>query len=134
MQTIQRIGLGVTCVLLLFGCQPAEDPSDEALVSEVLNTYTQSLVAKDIDRCLSQVSEYYSDPEHTTKEEMRDFLIAAKDSGDLDNLEVSIDEVKIVISEDGTEATASPVKIRDAIWTFTLVKDEGAWLILDGEG
>ena len=142
MKSMLKIGVGVTCVLLQLGCGPAPSgtPSDETLISddqtlilEVLDTYTQSLVAKDIDRCLSLVSEYYSDPQRETKDAVRESLIAAKDAGELDDLKVSIDEVKIVIDGEGIEATASPVNIRDGIWTFTLVKEEGSWLIIGGE-
>ncbi len=129
MKTMLKLGVGVTCVLLLMGCQLIGGPSDETLISELLDTFKESLLAQDVDRHMSLFSESLAVPgQVATKQDLR----ALWDSGGLDNVEISIDEAKIVMNDDGT-ATVSAVKVTapdgDSMQTYTLVKEEGSWLI-----
>ena len=78
MKTMLKLGVGVTCVLLLMGCQLIGGPSDETLISELLDTFKESLLAQDVDRAMSLFSESLAVP--ATKQDLR----AIWDSGGLE--------------------------------------------------
>ena len=132
MKTMLKIGLGVACVLWLTGCQLFGGASDETLVAETLSSFQESLLARDVDGIMALYSENYSDAQGTTKSAVRTFLSTMSGSAGPSGLQLTIDEVQIVINDDGT-ATANPVKLAaqgfniNASLVFT--KEEGAWLI-----
>ena len=125
MKAMLELGVGVTCVVLLTGCQLIGGPSDETLISELLDTFKESLLAQDVDRNMSLFSESLAvQGQVVTKQDLRELW----KSGVFDNSEISIDEAKIVMNDDGT-ATVSGVKVKapdgDSMRTYTLVKEEG---------
>ena len=65
MKTMLKTSVGVTFILLLFGCQLTRGPSDEALISELADTIVEimeELEALDIDRLMSLFSESRAKP------------------------------------------------------------------------
>ncbi len=132
MKTMLLTMAGVTCVLALLGCQLAGQldgsPSDEALISELLNALKESFLDQDIDRIMSLFSEDYLHADMPRDQAgYRLFMTALKESGGMDNLEVGIDKAKIVMNDDGT-ATVSPVRMGMQDNQFTVVKEGNAWL------
>ena len=132
MKTTLKIGLGVACVLWLFGCQLTSGPSDEALVQGALSSFQESLLANDVDGVLALYSENYADAQGTTKSAVRTFLTAMSGAGGAAGLQLTIDEAEIVIKDDCT-GTATPVKLVaqgfNITATITFTKEEGTWLI-----
>ena len=135
MKTMLKTSVGVTFILLLFGCQLTRGPSDEALISELADTIVEimeELEALDIDRLMSLFSESFSGAQGETKQAMREGITMAINSGAVDNLAMSMDEAKIAIEADGT-ATVSSVRFTtpagDSMQTWHLVKEKDSWLI-----
>ena len=122
--------IGATCVLSLLGGQlNGTALNDEILISELLNGFKESVLAQDMDRFESL---FHSGAQATTRQNVREVMTILMDSDALYNLELPIEEAKIVINDDGT-ATVFPVKIRgpnlNVTERFILVKEEGAWWI-----
>lgn len=131
MKAMKKIGIRVTCLLSLLGCQLNEG-RDEALVSELLNSFKESVLTQDIDRFASLFSDNHFYVQGTTRRNAREIMTALMDSDALYNLEIPIEEATIVMNDDGT-ATVFPVKVTgpnlNVTERFTLVKDAGSWLI-----
>lgn len=121
--------LGATCVLLLLGCQVTSDLSDEALITELLDTYKESLLTRDVDRNVSLFSEHFAFSGQVVSEQDLRLLW---DSGRLDVLDIAIDLSKIAINNDGT-ASVPGVKViapdGNSTRTYTLAKTAGSWSI-----
>ncbi len=128
MKTLLKIGVGAALLLSLIGCQMM---GDERLISQTLNDFEESLLAKDIDKIMTYYSDSYSDVQGMNKVALRQILTGFKDSGGLDGLEISTDDAVVVINDDGT-ATVGPMTIKSGQFnvtqTYTLVKENGAWL------
>ena len=136
MKAILKIGVGATFVLSLIGCQLMGPPSDEQLISDMLMSFEESLMAKDIDLIMSHYSETYSDLQGINKQALKQILGGIKDSGGLDNLEISSDDAEVTMKDDGM-AIVGPLKIKagqfNVTQTYTLVKEEGSWLFSNVE-
>jgi hypothetical protein len=122
--------IGAMCVLSLLGSQlNGAALNDETLISELLNGFKESVLAQDTGRFESL---FHSDAQTTTRQNVREVMTILMDSDALYNLELPIEEAKTVINDDGT-ATVFPVKIRgpnlNVTERFTLVKEEGSWLV-----
>ena len=128
MKTMLKIGVGVTFVLLLLGCQLTRGPTDEMLISEFLNTFKESVETQDMDRLMS----VFSDSIEVAGQVIdKQGLRAAMEAGGLDNVEVSIDDSKSVINDDGTATVSLGIAapMGNITEKFTLYKEGDAWLI-----
>ncbi len=128
--------IGASCVLSLLGGQLNGALHDETLISELLSGFKESVLAQDVDRFGSLFSKKHSDAQPATRQNVREVMTALMDSQALYRLEMPIEEAKTVVNDDGT-ASVFPVKIRgpnlNVTQRFTLVKEEGFWLIFSIE-
>ncbi len=131
MKAMKTIGIRVACLLSLLGCQLSEE-RDETLISELLNSFKESVLAQDVDHFASLFSDNHFNVQGTTLRNAREIMTALMDSDALYNLAIPIEEATTVMNDDGT-ATVSPVKVAgpnlNVTERFTLVKEEGSWLI-----
>jgi hypothetical protein len=136
MKAMLKIGVSFMFVLSLLGCQTTGGPSDETLLTELLNSVRDSLMAQDIDGLVALYSENYSDSQGANKAAVREGLAGIKASGFLEGLEISLENVELVVNDDGT-ATATQVQFVGSgsapTQTYTFVKEEGSWLVLSAE-
>ena len=132
MKAIPVVGMRVTCVLSLLGCQLAWGSGDGILIAQLLNNFKESVLAQDIDRFGSLFSERQSDAQDEPGQNVREVMTALMDARALYDIQVPIEQARTVMNDDGT-ATVFPVKATglnlDVTERFTLVKEDGAWLI-----
>ena len=133
---------GALCVLaavVLGGCAlGAKGPSDEELITGLIEEWKAAMIAQDIDKIMTAFSEEYTHYEAPDKEAMKDFMQGAIDMGYLEDAEIFLEEMELEI-EEGT-ATLYPIDISTAAGEvtleLTLTKEDAGWLItgMDIEG
>ena len=126
-----RLSAGVVVIALVCGCATfGKGPSDEELIEGMLDTWKAAAEAQDIDAQMGLFSENF-EGEQGGKDELKEFLLEAKDMGYLDDMEVIVDDVELKI--DGTAATAYPLVIETAMGSATvgleLTKEAGGWMV-----
>ena len=128
---IINLSLSVLVVILVYGCQTA-GPSDEQLVSTTMANWRASLISEDLDKLMAVYSMNYVSTRGTGKDSMREFMTKAFESNFMENVEINIEDAKIMI--EGDKATFGPVVFVSDRGKFTLKynlqKEDGAWLIV----
>jgi ketosteroid isomerase-like protein len=128
---ILNLSLAVLVAILVCGCQAA-GPSDEQLVSTTMADWKASLIAEDLDKLMTVYSMNYVSTRGTGKDSMREFMTGAFESDFMDNVEINIEDVKIII--EGDKAAYGPVEFVSDGGTFVLEyklrKEEETWLIV----
>jgi len=128
---IINLSLAVLVVILVYGCQTA-GPSDEQLVSTTMANWRASLISEDLDKLMAVYSMNYVSTRGTGKDSMREFMTKAFESNFMDNVQINIEDAKIMI--EGDKATFGPVVFVSDRGKFTLKynlqKEDGAWLIV----
>jgi ketosteroid isomerase-like protein len=128
---ILNLSLAVLVAILVCGCQTA-GPSDEQLVSTTMADWKASLIAEDLDRLMTVYSMNYISTRGSGKDSMREFMTGAFESDFMDNVEINIEDAKIII--EGDKAAYGPVEFVSDRGTFVLEyklrKEEEAWLIV----
>lgn len=126
-------------LLLLAGCasggakapEVPAGPTDEELVTDLINNMIDALQAKDIDAMGAAYAEDFQSNQGTDKAQTLDFLKSVKDQGFLDGMEV--DSTNLAIAVDGDTATANGVEVRGAFGvlalSFKAEKRDGTWLV-----
>jgi len=126
-----KVGAGVVVMALVCGCASlGQGPSDEELIGRMLDTWKAAAEAQDLDAQMALFSENF-EGEQGGKDELKEFMLEAKDMGYLDDMKVIVDDVELKI--DGTTATAYPLMIETAMGGATvgleLTKEAGGWMI-----
>ncbi len=128
---ILNLSLAVLVAILVCGCQTM-GPSDEQLVNTTMADWKASLIAEDLDKLMTVYSMNYVSTRGTGKDSMREFMTKAFESDFMDNVEINIEDAKIII--EGDKATYGPAEFISDRGTFTLEyklrKEEEAWLIV----
>jgi len=126
-----NLSMAVLVAILVCGCQTA-GPSDEQLISTTMDNWKASLMAEDLDKLMAVYSMNYVSTRGTGKDSMREFMNKAFESNFMENVQINIEDVKIMI--EGDKATFGPVVFVSERGTFTLEynlqKEDGAWLIV----
>jgi hypothetical protein len=125
--------VAVLAVVLVVGCASApKGPSDEELIDQVLTTWTDAILEKDIDKGMSVTSENFSNAEASDKSAWRSYLEWISGAGYLDGAEVDDSNSETVI--DGDKATVGPLVLTTAAGVFNLElnldKEEGGWMVV----
>jgi len=131
--------VALSLLLFLAGCatggakapEVPAGPTDEELVTDLINNMLDALRAKDIDAMGSAYADDFQSNQGTDKTQTLDFLKSVKDQGFLDGMEV--DSTNLAIAIDGDTATANGVEIRGAFGvlalSFKAEKRDGNWLV-----
>lgn len=129
------ISLGVAVVVLLTvasGCATFGKKSPEEQVRATLSTWSEALVAKDLEQLMTAYSENFTSDQGGTKSDLRDFIQGAIDNGYLDNAVVNLDNT--VVTVEGDKAVASPIGLSGPMGGMSLklefANEEGGWLIV----
>lgn len=121
-------------VLLTLGCATAgSGKSDLELIQAKMADCVAAANAQDLDAVFAHIAEDFDCPQLGGKQDFRDFVENAKDSGFLEGLEISVDDAVITI--DGDTATVSPVDIQGNFGggegDFVAKKLNGVWMITE---
>ena len=128
------LSLGILAFTLTFcGCQsPVVNVSDEQLIKNVMAEWKAAFEAKDLNGLMILYSENYISSSGSSKLAMRERMAGAIERGSLDNVEINIQNARLVVL--GDKATFGPVEIRDSSGAltieYTLQKEEDKWLII----
>jgi len=126
-----KLGACVVVMALVCGCAAfGKGPSDEELIEGMLDKWKAAGEAQDIDAQMALFSEDF-EGEQGGKDDLKEFMLEAKDMGYLDDMEVIVDDVELKI--EGTTATAYPLIIETGMGSATigleLTKEAGGWMV-----
>jgi len=126
-----KVGMGVLAVAFVCGCAAmGKGPTDEELITALLGKYKATGEAQDIEGSMALFSDKF-EGEQGGKDDMKEFMLEAKDMGYLDDMEVILDDAEITI--DGETATVYPMEVETAmggaILELTLTKESSGWMI-----
>lgn len=115
------------------GCATgAKGPTDEELITGVLQQWSAALIAKDVEKLMVNYSENFADREGRNKAAAKQFIQEAINNGYLDGLQVDTTTTQIVVN--GVDATATPINLSSSAGSIslglTLKKEDGAWRII----
>lgn len=117
---------------LVSGCTTTKGPSDEEVIAKLTQECVAAAQAKDIDKLMTYFSDKFENAQYGDKEGLKDFLMMAKDSGYLDDVEIDLADAKTVV--EGDTATVEPVSIQgsfgQAVLTFSSAREGGTWKIV----
>ena len=137
--SIVKVSVVVLGAALMCGCATGpEGPTDEELIQARVTSFTEALLALDIDKLMATVSEDFYHLEVGDKAAAKDFLEQGMDSGYIDDGEVELAALEIEI--EGDAATAYPIELSAPVGSvtigLTLTKEKEGWFIteIDVEG
>jgi len=124
----------LVCAALAAGCASmGAKPSDEEQINATVLKVKEALEKKDIDLLMATFSEDFEHPQIGGKAEARDILTQGLNSGYADNGEVSIEHIKITMSDDKTSAAVYPLDLSSSAGAvaaeLVLKKEEAGWLV-----
>lgn len=100
-------------------------------IQSVVNDIMAALKAQDFEKMTSFYADDFSSDQGGGKEEMKQFLIGAKEQGMLDGLDVNIEGMTVKV--DGDKATVEGIEVEGAFGVaslgFELEKRDGKWLV-----
>ena len=129
----------VVLALLAAGCAsggggaPAAPagPSDEELVTQLINSTLAALQAKDVEKMMSVYTDDFSTSDGQSKADFTQFLADAGSQGFLDGMTADISALAVTV--DGDSASVSGITIEGAFGvldlSFDLTKASGSWMI-----
>lgn len=105
---VKRALVVVLAVVMVGGCAgTAKGPSDAELVQQQIQNFKAALLAKDIDKVLTCVSENFYHPEVGNKAAARDIMQQGIDSGFTEGGQVDLANMQVKIDKES--ATAYPI-------------------------
>lgn len=140
-RVINRTGfLAILSGLIVSGCSTlSSGPSDEALISALLEQWEQGVLEADAGKLMATYSDDFAHDgaDYPAKDtaDLRKFIEGSIDEGLFKDVEVSLDDAEIVI--DGDTASVYPIDYATLYGgitiELTLAKEDGVWLITDME-
>lgn len=136
MRKALTLTLCVGLALAIAGCATGGGMSPEEAITGQLAKVKSGLETKNIDLFMELVSEEFNHYEYGSKENFKNFVSQAMSMGDLNNAEVTLDDVEIVVTDDTAEAY--PVELVAAFGSATMnlqfkKEADGAWRIVGME-
>ena len=134
-------GALVSVLVVAGGCAGLGGPSDEELISAVVEKWAAAMVKPDVDVVLETYSENFSHYEVPDKASLEEFLNQAVEMGYLEDAEVYLEDAETEIDPEAGTAMVYPIDLSSSAGYVTielnLAKEEDAgWLItgMDIEG
>ncbi|MEX2015216.1 MAG: hypothetical protein WD873_01175 [Candidatus Hydrogenedentales bacterium] len=121
-------------LVAMAGCETGgvRGPSDQEMVSNVIDGTLDALRAQNIDAMMTSYSEDFTSDQGGGKVEMQGFLQQAKDGGFLNDMTISTANTTIVV--EGATARVEPIELTGAFGELTLgfdlEKRDGRWWIV----
>ena len=133
MSELVRVTAAIAVLAVIASCASApKGPTDEELIAQLVTTWEQAIVAKDMDAAMAIHSENFSSAEAADKAAWRSYLDWISASGYLDGATVDSSGSQTTITEG--KATVGPLVLSTAAGVFnielSLAKEEGGWLIV----
>ena len=128
-----RLAVCALAVIAFAGCQGGGGGgmSDEEMILGLVDDAMAALKAGDIDTMVANYADTFESDQGGGTAEMKEFLQGAKDQGFLD--EIQIDLTNLVITVDGSKASAKPIDLEGAFGSLTiefdLEKIDGRWMV-----
>jgi len=130
--------LALVALGLAAGCATGtKGASDEEQIQALLDTWEAGILAKDVGKIMATISEEFThdgyEYEAPDKATLQEFIEASIDEGNLDDVEISLEDAQISI--DGASATVYPIDYTNIYGTVTFelvaTKEKGGWLFTD---
>ena len=127
-------GFCALAVAAFAGCATtgSSGPSDQELVSNVIDQTLDALQAQNIDAMMTNYSEDFTSDQGGGKAEMRGFLEQAKEGGFLTDMTISTANTTILV--EGDTARVEPIELEGQFGVLTLGYDlqkrDGQWWIV----
>ncbi|MCP4644635.1 MAG: hypothetical protein GY851_29600 [bacterium] len=135
--TLMKVAVSLVAVAFIAGCATgAGGPDPKELITQGLGQFKAGMEAKDIEKVMEPLSSDFSHYEWGNKDQLKIFLEDVFSQGDLDDAEVTWDDVEITI--EGDAATAYPVEMvavfGSATMEFSFKKEaDGVWRVVGME-
>lgn len=126
-------GLSTLAIVAFAGCAGGDrGPSDQEMVSNVVDQTLDALRAQDIEAMMTHYSDDFTSDQGGGKAEMRGFLEQAKEGGFLTDMTINTANTTILV--EGDTARAEPIELEGAFGVLTLgfdlEKRDGRWWII----
>jgi hypothetical protein len=136
MRELGKATLAVAVMVVLASCASApKGPTDEELVAQVVATWQQAIIDKDIEAAMAIHSENFSNAEAANKEMWKSYLEWVDASGYLDGATIDASGSETVIEEE--TATVGPIVLSTMAGVFRmqlkLAKEEAGWMVVSSE-
>jgi len=123
----------VLTLLVVVGCASAPQKSTEEQIRDTIAKWTATLKAQDVDGCMTYFSDQFTNYSWGDREGAREFIQDAKDTGLLEDLDISTDAMEITF--DGPDrARLYPIDITGSFGTLTfdvtVVKEKDGWKVI----
>ncbi len=129
------LGVVIITSVLLCGCQSNSKCSQEKRINNTMADWRTALKTKNMDKVMAAYSENYASDRVDDKASIGDFMTRIFDEGWMEYVDVSFEEVAIIIEED--KAQFGPVEFISDNGTmridYTLQKEGGQWLIVSSK-
>ena len=126
-------GVAISLVLtLVVGCATTGSGlSDEEMVRQQLDLWSQGLIEQDLDMFLATISDSFSARQAPDKETLAGFIEQAIQAGYLDEAEVGLEDAQFTIEND--VCSVYPVDLMSIAGSvaveLTFTKENGKWLV-----
>jgi hypothetical protein len=136
MRNARKLGIGILGIALICACASApKGPTDEELVAQLVQSWQQAIIDKDLDASMAITSESFSNSEAADKAMWKSYLEWIIASGYLDGAEADASGAETTIEEG--KATVGPIVLSTAAGVFnmelTLAKEEAGWMVVSSE-
>ncbi len=133
MRELVKVTAAIAVLAVIASCASApKGPTDEELIAQLVTTWQQAIINKDMDAAMAIHSERFSNAEAADKAAWRSYLDWISASGYLDGATVDASGAQTTITE-GT-ATVGPLVLSTAAGVFnmelSLAKEEGGWMVV----
>lgn len=118
--------------MVLTGCARAPKMTPEEEIQSTLNTWRSAMATKDLDAIMALFSENFQHFNWRDKEGARQFIQEAIDAGQLDGIEVLLEDAEITVEDQS--ASVFPVDLMGSFGSLTmelmLAREDGKWLFV----
>ena len=133
--SIAVLALCALTAAMLFGCASGpQKPTDEELIRGQLDTLTNAVFAKDIDKALSTLSDSFSQGYIGDKAAVKPLIQMGIDMKVIDGAKVDFTKMQIKVT--GDKAVAGPITASGSTGSvsaeLTLQKEKKGWMITGG--
>jgi len=142
MKKTLMVGLVIALTLFAFGGfaadkpkakEKAKAPTDQDLVTKVLDQWKAATVALDFDKAMALYSDKFSSSEYGDKAGLTSFLKDAKSQGELEGIAVDTSKAKVEVDKKKGTASVTGIEVKakfgSAAINLDMAKEKDSWLI-----
>ena len=142
MKKTLMVGLVIALTLFAFGGfaadkptakEKAKAPTDQDLITKVLDQWKAATVALDFDKVLVLYSDKFSSTKYGDKAGLKSFLKDSKSQGLFDGIAVDISKAKVEVDKKKGTASVTGIELKvtsgSATISLDMAKEKANWLI-----